>query len=54
MDEASFLGSVAKKEVLKAFGAHIFFDDQCRHAEPAAELMAAAVVPYREGNDPMQ
>ena len=54
VDEAFFLGGVPKKEVLKAFGAHIFFDDQRRHAEPAAELMAAAVVPYREGDDPMQ
>ena len=43
-----------KKDVLKAFGAHIFFDDQRCHAEPAAEHMAAAVVPYREGDDPTQ
>ena len=54
VDEAFFLGGVEKKEVLKAFGAHIFFDDQRRHAEPAAEHMAAAVVPYRDGDDPMQ
>ena len=54
VDEAFFLGGVPKKEVLKAFGAHIFFDDQRRHAEPAAEHMAAAVVPYRDGDDPMQ
>ena len=54
VDEAFFLGGVPKKEVLKAFGAHIFFDDQRRHAEPAAELMAAAVVPYRDGDDPRQ
>jgi len=52
VDEAFFLGGVPKKEILEAFGAHIFFDDQRTHAEPAAELMAAGVVPYREGDDP--
>ena len=52
VDEAFFLGGVPKKEVLAAFGAHIFFDDQRTHAEPASEVMAAAVVPYREGDDP--
>ena len=52
VDEAFFLGGVPKKEILGAFGAHIFFDDQRTHAEPASELLAAAVVPYREGDDP--
>ena len=52
VDEAFFLGGVPKKEILGAFGAHIFFDDQRAHAEPASELLAAAVVPYREGDDP--
>ena len=53
VDEAHFLGGVSKREVLKAFGAHIFFDDQAAHAEPASELVPSAVVPYREGQDPM-
>lgn len=52
VDEAFFLGGVPKKEVLAAFGAHIFFDDQRSHAEPASEMMAAGLVPYREGDDP--
>ena len=52
VDEAFFLGGVPKKEILEAFGAHIFFDDQRSHAEPAAQRMAAGVVPYREGDDP--
>lgn len=52
VDEAFFLGGVRKKEVLAAFGAHIFFDDQRAHAEPASEMMAAGIVPYREGDDP--
>ena len=52
VDEAFFLGGVSKKEVLSAFGAHIFFDDQYTHAEPASEVVPSAVVPYREGDDP--
>ena len=52
--EAFFLGGVSKKEVLKAFGAHIFFDDQAAHAEPASELVPSALVPYREGKNPMR
>lgn len=54
VDEAFFLGGVSKKQVLKAFGAHIFFDDQAAHAEPAAELVPSALVPYRDGHDPMK
>lgn len=52
IDEAFFLGGVSKKEVLSAFGAHIFFDDQYTHAEPASEVVPSAVVPYRDGDDP--
>ena len=52
VDEAFFLGGVTKKEVLSAFGAHIFFDDQYVHAEPASQVVASAVVPYRDGDDP--
>ena len=53
VDEAYFLGGAPKAPVLRSFGAHIFFDDQPRHAEPASEVVPAAVVPYREGDDPM-
>lgn len=52
IDEAFFLGGVSKKEVLSAFGAHIFFDDQRVHTDPASEVVPSAVVPYREGDDP--
>lgn len=52
VDEAFFLGGVSKKEVLSAFGAHIFFDDQSVHTDPASEVVPSAVVPYREGDDP--
>ena len=47
IDEAFFLGGVQKSEVLKAFGAHIFFDDQAVHTEPASKLVPAARVPYK-------
>ena len=53
VDEAHFLGGAPKAPVLKAFGAHIFFDDQPRHAKPASEVVPAAVVPYPKGEDPM-
>ncbi len=52
IDEAYFLGGVSKKDVLSAFGAHIFFDDQSVHAEPASQVVASAIVPYPEGSDP--
>lgn len=52
VDEAFFLGGVSKRDVLFAFGAHIFFDDQKVHAETASEVVPSAVVPYREGDDP--
>ena len=52
IDEAFFLGGVQKKEVLEAFAPHIFFDDQEIHTGPASEVVAAARVPYRDGDDP--
>ena len=45
---------VSKKEILSAFGAHIFFDDQHIHADAASEFVASAVVPYRKGEDPRE
>ena len=47
IDEVFFLGGIRKSEVLKAFGAHIFFDDQSVHTEPASKLVPAARVPYK-------
>lgn len=52
VDEAFFLGGVSKKDILAKFGAHIFFDDQHAHTDPASEVVASAVVPYRDGDDP--
>ena len=48
IDEAFFLGGIEKSEVLKAFGANIFFDDQTVHTEPASKLVPAARVPYKQ------
>ena len=45
--EAFFLGGVPKHEVLSAFGAHIFFDDQTVHTEPASRVVPSARVPYK-------
>ena len=52
IDEAFFLGGVSKRDVLSAFGAHIFFDDKHVHAAPASEVVPSAVVQYREGDNP--
>lgn len=50
IDEAFFLGGVQKSDFLKAFGAHIFFDDQAVHTDPASKLVPSARVPYRTEN----
>ena len=44
IDEAFFLGGVPKAGILEAFGAHIFFDDQERHCDPAARFVNTAQV----------
>ena len=54
IDKAFFFGGVSKRDVLSAFGAHIFFDDQHVHADPASEVVPSAVVPYREGDNPQE
>lgn len=47
IDETFFLGGIEKSEVLKAFGANIFFDDQAVHTEAASKLVPSARVPYK-------
>ena len=47
IDEAFFLGGLEKKDILKAFGAHIFFDDQEANTIPAAQFVPSARVLYR-------
>ena len=48
IDEVFFLGGVKKSEVLKAFNANIFFDDQPAHTDPASKLVPSARVPYKK------
>ncbi|RLA67388.1 MAG: 5'-nucleotidase [Epsilonproteobacteria bacterium] len=47
VDEAFFQGGVQKYEVIKAFGADIFFDDQDVHLEATAAETPSAKVPYK-------
>ncbi|MDF2537369.1 MAG: 5-nucleotidase [Herbinix sp.] len=51
VDEAFFLGGVEKKEILKAFNAHIFFDDQDTHLKPASSEVPSGRVPYKTGSE---
>lgn len=46
VDEAFFQGGVQKFEVIKAFGADIFFDDQDAHLEHTYKDTPSAKVPY--------
>ena len=50
VDEMFFLGGVAKDKVLKAFNAHIFFDDQDYHVGPASQLIPSERVPYKSNS----
>lgn len=51
IDETFFLGGVEKYEVVKAFGADIFFDDQDVHLETTSKETPSAKVPYRKKDD---
>lgn len=46
VDEAYFLGGLSKDKVLKAFGAHIFFDDQEVHLTETSKVVPSGRVPY--------
>ncbi|MBE6663512.1 MAG: 5'-nucleotidase [Ruminococcaceae bacterium] len=48
IDEAFFLGGIEKSEILKSFGANIFFDDQSVHTDKASRLVPSARVPYKQ------
>jgi len=47
VDEAFFLGGISKDKILKAYNAHIFFDDQDTHLKGTREFVPSAKVPYR-------
>ena len=46
INEIFFLGGVEKSRVMKAFRAHIFFDDQDLHLKLAAAFVPSGLVPY--------
>lgn len=46
VDEVFFLGGLDKSKILKAFKAHIFFDDQDRHLESTSKYVPSGKVPY--------
>jgi 5'-nucleotidase len=50
VNEIFFLGGVEKAKVLKAFRAHIFFDDQDLHLESASKHVPAGKVPYKSSS----
>ena len=50
IDEAFFLGGLSKDQILKAYKAHIFFDDQEDHLKDASKLVPSAKVPYKTGS----
>ncbi|MCG2633642.1 MAG: 5'-nucleotidase [Gammaproteobacteria bacterium] len=47
IDESFFLGGLAKDEILGAFGAHMYFDDQTGHCDRASSVVPTARVPHR-------
>jgi len=47
VDEAFFLGGVEKSNILKAFKAHIFFDDQDIHLKNSSLVVPSGKVLYR-------
>lgn len=50
IDEAIFLGGLAKGPFLSAFGADIFFDDQQGHCDAASQHVATGHVPHGVAN----
>ena len=51
IDESFFLDGLDKGVFLKKFGADIFFDDQHKHCQSAAESVSAGHVPHGVTND---
>jgi len=47
VDEAYFMGGLSKDKVLKAFGAHIFFDDQDTHLDGSSKVVPSGKVLYK-------
>lgn len=52
IDEALFLGGLAKGEFLRTFRADIFFDDQRVHCDSAKQFVPTGHVPHGVANNP--
>ena len=52
IDDAFFLGGVAKDRVLRVLQPHIFFDDQDIHLSPVADSVASVLIPSGIMNRP--
>lgn len=50
IDEAFFMGGVAKTDILRTFNPHIFFDDQKIHCETASKVTPTGHVPSGVAN----
>ena len=50
IDETFFLGGVEKHQILEAFGADIFFDDQDVHCATSSKVVPTAIVPTNYNN----
>lgn len=51
VNDAFFLGGVAKERILRVLRPHIFFDDQTSHLDPAADFVAGVHIPYGVANE---
>jgi 5'-nucleotidase len=50
VDEIFFLGGVEKSKILRAFKAHIFFDDQDVHLDETSHYIPSGKVPYESSS----
>lgn len=46
VNDAFFLGGISKDLILRTLQPHIFFDDQVKHLEPAADTVASVHIPF--------
>ncbi|MDA3908936.1 MAG: 5'-nucleotidase, partial [Sulfurimonas sp.] len=51
VDEAFFLGGIEKSKILKAFKAHIFFDDQDVHLKTSSLVVPCGKVLYPSSSE---
>ncbi|WP_022894481.1 5'-nucleotidase [Agromyces subbeticus] len=53
VNDAFFLGGIEKAKVLRVLRPHIFFDDQLKHLEGAADEIPSVHVPFGVVNEPL-